>query len=162
MTMRWLLTWKPSPDGARKAKARIIIRGFEDPDLLDLQKQSPTCSRLSKLLALQMAAQQRWKVELANAHAAFLQGSNSETARKVYCFAVPELAIALGVSQHRMVQVHKACYGLANAPKEWWASVSDRFEKIGLKRLRADQCVWIGSTPSGETCTVIIVMWTIS
>ncbi len=115
------------------------------------------CSRLSKLLALQMAAQQRWKVELADAHAAFLQGNNSETARKVYCFAVPELAIALGVSQHRMVQVHKACYGLANAPKEWWASVSDRFEKIGLKRLRTDQCVWIGSTPSGETCTVITV-----
>ena len=122
---------------------------------MELPKQSPTCSRLSKLLALQLAAQRKWRIELADAHAAFLQGNDSETDRSIYCFAVPELANALGVAHHRIVHVHKACYGLVNAPKEWWRSVTDRFQEAGLEALRTDQCVWIGKDGNGETCTVI-------
>ena len=32
--MRWLLTWKPSPEepGGKKAKARAIVLGYQDPD----------------------------------------------------------------------------------------------------------------------------------
>ncbi len=42
--MRWLLNWKISSDGTKKAKARIIIQVYQDSDLLELPKQSPTCS----------------------------------------------------------------------------------------------------------------------
>lgn len=155
MGMRWLLTWKPIEGGGRKAKARIVIQGYQDPDLTSVSTQSPTASKLAKLLTLQFAAQSKWKIELADAHAAFLQGSESETKRKVFCFAVPELAAALGVSESRMVQIHKACYGLANAPREWWISVNERFAKAGLHKLRSDGCVSIGRDDNGDVCTII-------
>ena len=41
---RWARTWKPdeSKPSGRRAKARLIIKGFTDPDLLDSESHSPT------------------------------------------------------------------------------------------------------------------------
>ena len=56
ISARWVLTWKSSenPDGTVKwkGKARLVLRGFEDPDVLSLQKAAPTASRLSKTFLL--------------------------------------------------------------------------------------------------------------
>ena len=60
---RWVLTWKPIdpndvvPGGpTQKAKARVVILGYLDPELENLPRDSPTLSRNSKLLLLQMIA----------------------------------------------------------------------------------------------------------
>jgi hypothetical protein len=59
VTARWVLTWKqPEPQEGqpaslqRRAKARLVLRGFEDPDLFNLEKTSPTASKSSKMLLL--------------------------------------------------------------------------------------------------------------
>ncbi len=44
-------------------------------------------SRLSKLLAMQLAARSRRKLEVADAHAASSRGNDGETSRDVCCFA---------------------------------------------------------------------------
>ena len=36
MTMRWILTWKDAPDNT-VAKARLVIKGFTDPDLTTIR-----------------------------------------------------------------------------------------------------------------------------
>ena len=45
--MRWLLVWKPdeSRPSGKKAKARIILLGFMDPDLTEQATRSPTMTR---------------------------------------------------------------------------------------------------------------------
>ena len=53
MTMRWVLTWKTEDDGTQKAKARLVVKGFTDPDLVTLRSESPTLSRLGKHWFLQ-------------------------------------------------------------------------------------------------------------
>ena len=52
MGMRWVLTWKPSADvpGDVKAKARIVILGYQHPELTELNVASPTLSRLGRAL----------------------------------------------------------------------------------------------------------------
>ena len=55
--MRWVRTYKDS--GA--AKARIVLIGFEDPDLSELVSSSPTMCRRTRQLVLQYAAQRGWK-----------------------------------------------------------------------------------------------------
>ena len=47
MDTRWARTWKPddSKPSGRRAKARLIISGFTDPDLLDIESHSPTLTR---------------------------------------------------------------------------------------------------------------------
>ena len=44
MDTGWARTWKPddSKPSTRRAKARLIIKGFTDPDLLDIESHSPT------------------------------------------------------------------------------------------------------------------------
>ena len=41
---RWARTWKPddSKPSGRRAKERLTIKGFTDPDLLDIESQSPS------------------------------------------------------------------------------------------------------------------------
>ena len=62
MGMCWVLTWKMDEDGTRKANARLVVKGFTDPDLATLRSESPTLSRLGKHWILQNAAPHTWKL----------------------------------------------------------------------------------------------------
>ena len=45
MTMRWVHTWKVDENtGEAKAKARLAVKGFTDPDLTEIRSESPTLS----------------------------------------------------------------------------------------------------------------------
>ena len=58
IAMRWVLTWKAADEDAteRKAKARLVVKGFTDPDLATVRAESPTLSRLARRWLLQVAA----------------------------------------------------------------------------------------------------------
>ena len=57
--MRWVLTWKAVTDDDtgdvvdHKPKARLIIKGHQDPDLLHLKRDSPTLATQSRNMILQ-------------------------------------------------------------------------------------------------------------
>mgnify|MGYP001826004312 CR=1 FL=1 len=138
MRMRWVLTYKDT--GA--AKARLVLIGFEDPDLDRLVSSSPTMCRRTRQLVLQAAIQQGWKPLKGDIKSAFLQGTASQTLRQVYALPVPELAHALGVPEGRAVQVQKACYGLVNAPAEFYRTVDSHLLACGFERLLTDPCAW--------------------
>lgn len=55
VTARWALTWKKTDEGKQQAKTRLVLRGFQDPDLFNLDKASPTAARLGKLSLLSLA-----------------------------------------------------------------------------------------------------------
>jgi len=72
VTARWVLTWKKTDDDKYQAKARLVLRGFQDPDLFNLDKASPTAARLGKLTLLSLAAIEGWKISCGDVRAAFL------------------------------------------------------------------------------------------
>ena len=42
MTVRWVHTWKVDEDtGETKAKARLVVKGFTDPDWTEIRLESP-------------------------------------------------------------------------------------------------------------------------
>ena len=49
MRARWVLTWK----SIGKAKARLCALGFQDPDLTEVPRDSPTLSAASEALIMQ-------------------------------------------------------------------------------------------------------------
>ena len=55
MDTRWARIWKPddSMPFGRRAKARLIKKGFTDTDLLDIESQSPTLPREGFMTVLQ-------------------------------------------------------------------------------------------------------------
>ncbi|CAL1166937.1 unnamed protein product [Cladocopium goreaui] len=58
MRCRWILTWKPPAPGTteRRAKARLVVLGFEDPDLQQIPNDAPTLSKDGRQLLLQQVA----------------------------------------------------------------------------------------------------------
>lgn len=67
---RWVLTWKPvdpteisSDKPSVKPKARLVVLGFEDPQLDSLARDSPTMGRDSRTLLLQYAASSKWMIQ---------------------------------------------------------------------------------------------------
>lgn len=80
---RWTLTWKDaenntylggdSKSASRKAKARLVILGHQDPELSNLERDSPTLSKLSRNLLLQTCVSNRWEIGSFDIKTAFLR-----------------------------------------------------------------------------------------
>ena len=63
MTARWVLNWKtPTDGGIPKAKARLVLRGFQDPDVFGLEKASPTATKQAKFVILSLAPIMEWTI----------------------------------------------------------------------------------------------------
>ena len=69
MRCRWLLTWKGANGdetpgelalNGKRAKARLVIIGYEDPDISTIKNDSPTLSKDGRQTALQQVSSHRW------------------------------------------------------------------------------------------------------
>lgn len=114
MKMRWIYTMKS--DGS----ANLGV----------LHTTSPTMSRRTPGLFLTACSTKGWTALKGDVKAAFLQGLESEQEREVFAKPVRELNEKLGGKPESVVQILKACYGLANAPAQWYNSVADTMEKF--------------------------------
>ena len=50
LRMRWVLTWKYTEGGDRKAKARLVILGYQHPELTSVPTAAPTLGKMSRHL----------------------------------------------------------------------------------------------------------------
>ena len=76
MDIRWaryLEARRKQVIGAR-AKARLIIKGFTDPDLLDIESHSPTLTREGFMTVLQSARSHGHKLQFGDVQQAFDTG----------------------------------------------------------------------------------------
>ena len=162
LKMRWVLTFKSaaqesndangsSPEvhkdnavqGERmKAKARIVILGYSDPNLLEATTVSPAMTRLSRQLLLNMAAAKKWDILCGDVKSAFLQAKSPQADRCIFAAPVPELSKALNLREGQAVQLLRSVYGLVSAPREWYEDVHKTLVTLGAERLATDNCVW--------------------
>ncbi|OLP85639.1 putative transposon protein [Symbiodinium microadriaticum] len=171
LKMRWVLTFKsasqeanestsgpaeaaksPSATGERiKAKARIVILGYSDPNLLEATTVSPAMTRLSRQLLLNMAAVKKWDIVCGDVKSAFLQAKSLQADRCIFAAPVPELSKALNLREGQAVQLLRSVYGLVSAPREWYEDVHKTLLSLGAERLSTDNCVWrIRDSSSGQ------------
>ena len=73
MDTRWVRTWKPdeSRTSGRRAKARLIIKGFTDPDLPDIESHSPALAREGFMTVLQSVCSHGHKSQLGDVQQTF-------------------------------------------------------------------------------------------
>lgn len=146
--MRWILTWKKQEDGTKKAKARAILKGFQDPNYETRSTTTPVMTRQTRQLLLQMAAWKKWKVKKGDVSGAFLQGRGYPN--ELYCIPCPEILEAMGLQPNEILRVKRGCYGLVDAPLEWYRTISDFLGSLGLTKSWADPCAWLWK-PDGVT-----------
>lgn len=140
---RWVLTWKKSsdPDDRSKTpKARLVLIGWQDPELGKIATDSPTLRKESKHLILSICAAQKWKVFGADIKTAFLSGDKSE--RDIYFKPPTELKEWLGLDAEDLFRLEKAAYGLAEAPRAWYLRLSREMKEAGLTQSQLDPCLF--------------------
>jgi hypothetical protein len=135
---RWVLTWKSFDEieqaetgTSRKAKARLVILGYEDPLIDSLPRDSPTLGRDSRMLALQCVASHRWTVRSFDIRTAFLRGSGQDSC--ILGIEPPEeLRIKMNLKSDEVCELLKGAYGLSNAPLLWHCELTAALLSLGF------------------------------
>jgi len=137
MRARWVLTWK----AVGKAKARLCVLGFQDPDLTEMERDSPTMSTQAESLMLQWIASSGYVIESGDIKTAFLSGDHDD--REVFILPPPDVAKMLHMSDQEILRLRKAVYGLVNAPRKWWERLRKSLLTLGFVQSQLDPCIFI-------------------
>ena len=151
ISCRWVLTEKPN--GQRKA--RLVARGFEDPDQDTVVKESPTCAKDSLRIVISLCATLVWQCGSIDIKAAFLQGSN--VLRYIYLEPPAE-----NNSQGFVWKLKKSVYGLVDAPRMWYRKVCAEVLHLGGVVSLFDPAVFYwhdNEEPMGFVCLHVDDFW---
>ena len=156
--MRWILTWKNVEEGGvtveKKAKARIVLLGYQDPELCDHPSAAPTVGRTLRQLFFQACALRRFRVSKGDVSAAFLQGR--EMSREVTTIPVKELAERFNLKEGEVMHLRKAAYGLVQAPREWYETVASFLRELGYQRILVDHCCWARHNEDNVLISIVV------
>ena len=143
MTSRMILKWSKNPDGSPRAKARLIVRGYTDPDALEgkVVTSSPTTSRQSRTMLMSLSATLRWDMWTSDISTAFLQGKAQD--RKLWVKLVGEGCALLGCDENTRMLLLKPCYGQLDAPRGWYLEAVDRLRSKKLRQHHLDPCCFL-------------------
>ena len=151
MRCRWILTWKsPAPGTSeRRAKARLVVLGFEDPQISSISSDAPTLSKDGKQLILQQVASNGWRLVNFDIATAFLKGQGDGRALGLH--APKELKEAIGMEPGDQCSLLGGAYGRADAPILWYKTLRQTLESLGFVASPFDGCVFslITKGPNG-------------
>ena len=145
LRMRWVLTWKYTEGGDRKAKARLVILGYQHPELTSVPTAAPTFGKMSRHLFLQACALHKLRVHFGDVSSAFLQTSASEEYQELTIKAPPEVGYLFSDSEGKLaryVRLMKTFYGLTSAHRAWWLDITQKLSQLGWKPMSIDHCLW--------------------
>ena len=143
MRARFVLKWAADGKGGLKAKARLVLQGFADPDLLQgqLDTSSPTLSRSSRQVIIAISEVLSWERWTADVATAFLQGDPQQ---RILWARIPKDACELiGVPPGTLMRLIKPLYGQADAPRQWFAVARRRLLQLGFQSHPLDQCLYM-------------------
>eukprot|EP00971_Amphidinium_carterae_P199340 3955818-Amphidinium_carterae.2 len=132
-------------------------KGFQDPDLATLRTDSPTATRTSKTMFMQIALQLSWPVSSLDISTAFLSGdtfdyngsgddfktSNQHKERNEHLYMIPpdDLRKGLKLQPNEYLVLLKCAYGLADAPRRWYKRLVRILCSLGFQQSEHDPCL---------------------
>ena len=148
ITLRWVNTEKYI-NGKLKLKSRLVARGFQE-DTSNILSDSPTCSKESLRLILNIIATFNWKCQSIDIKSAFLQ--NKSIDREIYVKPSKEA----NVPRDKLWKLNTTIYGLSDASRSWYINVKNELINLGTKLCHSDPAVFswhFNAKLSGILCT---------
>ena len=149
MRCRWLFVWK-SPNGSedpselskdgKKAKARLIVIGYEDPNIDEVVNDAPTLSKDGRMVVLQGVASHQWPLISFDISTAFLHGKGD--GRPLGLVPTPEMRDALEMTETDQIQLDGGAYGRIDAPYLWFCEFRDELVRQRCRQSPLDPCVF--------------------
>lgn len=142
LKMRWVLEWRFDEDaGEKKAKARIVILGFQDREYELRPTTAPTMMNTSRNRLLQLSAWLAFKMRKGDLSAAFTQSRKLD--RELYGLPPPDLARVLGIPEGEAARLLVALYSLVGAALEWYFGIGETLTEYGWTQMRMEPCTWV-------------------
>ena len=149
MRCRWLLSWKGAngdePPGelalnGKRAKARLVVIGYEDPDIDSVKNDAPTLTKDGRQLVLQQVSSFQWPLISFDISTAFLHGRGD--GRNLGLHPTPEIQEALEMGPTDQCALNGGAYGRVDAPFLWFCEIRDELLNQGCKQHPLDPCVF--------------------
>ena len=109
---------------------------FQDPDLTEVPRDSPTLSAASETLIMQWVASHNYRLISGDIKTAFLSGD--EDIRNIFISPPDDVRQMLN-----LLLLRRAVYGLVNAPKKWWDRLKTSLIKRGFTSCALDPCAFV-------------------
>ena len=141
---RWILTWKsPEPgDSQPRAKARLVVLGYQDPKLVEVMRDAPTLSKEGRALVLQTIASCKFPLGSFDIKTAFLRGKADES-NPLAMEPPKELRQLLNMRDDEVCQLLGNAYGRVDAPLLFYKELSSQLEALGFLRHPLEPCVFL-------------------
>eukprot|EP00971_Amphidinium_carterae_P219737 4362602-Amphidinium_carterae.1 len=142
---RWVLVEKDMGTGtATKAKARLVLQGYKDPDLGEFEVSSPTLSRDALPFVLLMVASRKWQLFVGDIKGAFMTSRPLQRECGDLYASLPKLWVHPELANPvQLVLVKVAWYGLGDGPREFYESLSAEALLLGCQRHPLDPCTYL-------------------
>ena len=139
---RFVDRWKSQDDGIDIAKARLVILGFKDPQVLHLERSAPTPTQEAFTAVLQAFASTKrsaWSSDIKNA---FGQARKTTRRQPIAASLPPGLAEAgFNLDSRQLLLCETEVCGLISGPSWLRQSLVADFEALGYQRNPYDKCL---------------------
>jgi hypothetical protein len=125
----------------RKAKARLAVKEFQDPDIGSLNSDSPTMTKDSRMLLLQTVSSMRWTVQSFDITTAFLRGKSDD--RELAMEAPRQLRDLMGMGPENVCLLKGNAYGRVDAPLLFYKEFRKSLENAGFRAHPLDSCLFL-------------------
>lgn len=140
---RWILTWKAPEEGEtqRRAKARLVVLGFQDPKLTEVSRDAPTLSKEGRAVVLQTIASKRFQLSSFDIKTAFLRGK-ADASNPLAMEPPKELRKILGLKDDEVCELLGNAYGRVDAPLLFYKELCKQLLALGFTRHPLEPCVF--------------------
>jgi hypothetical protein len=137
--LKWVYKLKRDASGkVIKHKARLVAKGYVQQKGIDFEDAFAPVARLETIrLLLALAARNSWLVHHLDVKSAFLNGDLKEDV-----YVMQPLGFKVKGKEDMVYKLHKALYGLRQAPRAWNTKLDITLKELGFTRCIHDQAVY--------------------
>ena len=129
MRARWVLTWKSSG----KAKPRLCVLGFQNPDLTEVPRDSPTLSAASETLIMHCVASHKYRLISGDTKTAFLSGD--EDIRNIFISPPDDVRQMLNLDHETVLRLRKSGVRIGECAKEMVGQTQEIAHRTWIHKL---------------------------
>lgn len=150
---KWVYKVKYKQDGSiERYKARLVVKGYTQVEGVDFQDTfSPVAKMTTLRVILALCASQQWHLHQLDVDNAFLHASLDE---QIY-MTIPQGLVCNKANQVCLLQ--KSLYGLKQASRQWFNTLSASLKKLGYKQSNADHTLYIKASSGSFTALLLYV-----
>ncbi|WVZ88673.1 LOW QUALITY PROTEIN: hypothetical protein U9M48_035165 [Paspalum notatum var. saurae] len=139
--LKWVFKLKHDEHGEIvKHKARLVAKGYVQRQGIDFEEVFTPVARMESVhVVLAVVAHCSWSVHHMDVKSAFLNGD--ELAEEVYVTQPPGFTTA--GHEEKVLRLHKALYGLCQAPRAWNAKLDASLHELGFTNSKCEHGLYM-------------------